>query len=265
MTSPSQTYKLRPLDLKLYLFFAALFALFVSMTEIDDSFELPFESLATHLFAAGSLISSGFVTSSIATFGYAGVFALMLLESASLPVPSEVILPFAGYLVFTGRMDMATVVMISSAAGVAGALADYYLALKFGRPLIRRLMKLSGAKPGQMDRLERWLDTRGAWSILLARFVPGIRSSISLPAGALRMRLRTFVAMTAVGSFGWSILLVYLGYAAGNLWQGALSQSLPMLGEVALVAVAVASVFYVAYFTSLRLAKGQTGSTKVSP
>ena len=86
-------------DTGTYVFLAALVTLFISLVEILDYFELPFESLAGHLFASGSVISAGFVTSFMTTFGYGGVFVLMLLESASLPIPSEVVLPFAGYLV----------------------------------------------------------------------------------------------------------------------------------------------------------------------
>ena len=228
--------------------------LFISVAEILDYFELPFESLAGHLFASSSMISAGLVTSSMTTFGYGGVFALMLLESASLPIPSEVVLPFAGYLVFSGSMNFVAVVMLSTVAGVAGALLDYYLALKLGRPFVERLLKMSGAgKTEQLDRWERWLSTKGSWSILVARFIPGVRSSVSLPAGALKMRLRTFVVMTAVGVFGWSALLVYLGYLAGNLWQAALTRPSPLLVEIVIFAAALGSASYIAYFAFMRV------------
>jgi len=250
----SRTPRLAPPNLKAYLFFAALATLSLSLVEILDYFELPFESFVGHLFTSGSLISAGFVTSAMTNFGYGGVFVLMLLESASLPIPSEVVLPFAGYLVFSGSMNFLAVVILTTVAGVAGALADYYLALKLGRPFVERMLKLSGTGgAGTLHRWEEWLGARGSWSILVARFIPGMRSAVSFPAGALRMRLRTFVAMTAVGAFGWSTLLVYLGFLAGNLWQTALVQQSPLLAEVALFAVAIASTSYIVYFVSLRL------------
>ena len=245
---------LTPWNGRTYVFLAALVALFISLAEILDYFELPFEPLAGHLFASGSMISAGLVTSSMTTFGYGGVFVLMLLESASLPIPSEVVLPFAGYLVFSGSMNFGAVVLVTTVAGVAGALLDYYLALKLGRPFVERLLKMSGArKTEQLDRWERWLSTKGSWSILVARFIPGVRSSVSLPAGALKMRLRTFVTMTAVGVFGWSTLLVYLGYLAGNLWQTALTKPSPLLAEIAIFAAALASASYIAYFAFMRV------------
>ena len=216
MNPSSRAVKLTSQDARTYLFVAALAVLFVTLSELLDYFELPFESLPGHLLSSGSLVSSGFVMSTMATLGYAGVFILMLLESASLPVPSEVVLPFAGYLVFTGSMNFAAVVLVSTVAGVVGALTDYYLAAKLGRPIIERLFRWSGMKPEHLDRAERWLSEKGSWSILVARFIPGMRSAISLPAGALRMRLGAFVGMTLVGSFGWSFLLVYLGYSGGK-------------------------------------------------
>jgi membrane protein DedA with SNARE-associated domain len=238
------------LDIQRYLFFAAFPVLFVSLSEILDFFELPFESLPLHLFSSGSLFSVGLVTSSLAAFGYVGVFALMVLESASLPVPSEVVLPFAGYLVFAGNLDFAAVVLVSTVAGVVGALADYFLALKLGRPLVERVFRWSGARPEHLKRAEEWLSKKGSWSILLARFIPGMRSAISLPAGALRMKLKPFVGMTLVGSFGWSLLLVYIGYSAGSLWQGALVQPSPLLIEALLSAIALASVSYIVYYAA---------------
>ncbi len=249
----SRTLKMVSRDTKEYVFFASLVTLFIALSDILDYFELPFESQVAHLFTASSVISTGFVTSSVSTFGYAGVFVLMFLESASLPIPSEVVLPFAGFLVFNGTMSFGVVVLVSTIAGLCGALTDYYLALKLGRPIIERLFKWSGASPGSLDRLEGWLGTRGSWSVLVARFIPGMRSAISLPAGALRMRLRAFVTMTAIGAFGWSALLIYLGYVAGNLWQTALVQSSPLLGQAVLFAVAVASTSYIVYFLSPRV------------
>jgi membrane protein DedA with SNARE-associated domain len=255
---PLRNSKLVSLDLRTYLFFAAFAALFVTLNEILDFFELPFESLPGHLLSSGSIVSVGLVTSSLAAYGYVGVFALMVLESASLPVPSEVVLPFAGYLVFKGSMDFTAVVLVSTAAGVVGALADYYLALKLGRPLVERLFKWSGAKPEHLNRAEEWLSKRGSWSVLVARFIPGMRSAISLPAGALRMKLGHFVGMTLIGSFGWSLLLVYLGYSAGSLWQGALAQPSPVLIEALLFGIALASVSYILYYAT-KIGGGQSG------
>lgn len=248
MNIGSRTFELSHRDGGTYLFYGSLFVLFVTVTEILDIFELPFESLVTRLFASGSLVSLGFVTSSLVALGYLGVFVLMALESASLPIPSEVVLPFAGYLVSRGSLSFTGVVAASTGAGVLGALIDYYLALKLGRPIVERLFRLSGAKPENLNQTERWIGTKGSWGVLAARFIPGVRSVISLPAGAFRMRLRAFVSMTLVGAFGWSVLLVYIGYSAGNLWQTALTQYSPLLTNLLLSAGAVASCLYISYY-----------------
>jgi len=253
-----RSHKLTSVDAKTFFFLAALATLFVALSEILDYFELPFESLVGHMVTSGSLISVGFVTSLMVSFGYGGLFVLMFLESASLPIPSEVVLPFAGYLVFIGSMNFEAVVIVSAVAGLFGALADYYLALKLGRPAVRELFKWFGVRPEHLDGAEEWLDNKGSWSILVARFIPGLRSAISLPAGALEMRLRTFTTMTAIGAFGWSALLIYIGYSAGSLWQTALAQSAPVLTEIVLLGVALGSVSYIIYFVFLRVTRNLT-------
>jgi len=186
----------------------------------------------------------------MANFGYAGVFVLMVLESASLPIPSEVVLPFAGYLVFRGSLNFVTVALVSTAAGLIGSMVDYFLAFKLGRPIVERLFKWSGSGPEHLDRAERWLGAKGSWTILVARFIPGLRSAISLPAGAFGMRFRTFVSMTMIGSFGWSVMLIYLGYSAGNLWQTVLVHLSPLLTEVGLFTAALASISYIMHYVS---------------
>jgi membrane protein DedA with SNARE-associated domain len=241
------------LNLRTILFGVSIFLLVASLIEIFEPVEFPFEASLGHLFTSGSYFSVQLVTSLMVSFGYGGLFILMFMESASLPIPSEVVLPFAGYLAFTGELSLPAVLIVGTLAGVAGALLDYFIALWLGRPVVLRVFKWAGVRAEHLDRAERWLDSRGSLSILISRFVPVLRSVISFPAGALKMKLPTFVAMTAVGAFGWSVILVYLGYSAGALWQSALSKSTPFLTDVALVVVAIGSALYIAYFLGVRL------------
>ena len=234
------------------LFVAALILMAGSVAELLELVEFPFEAGLGHALTSSSFFSLNLVTSLMVTLGYTGLFALMFLESASLPVPSEVVLPFAGYLVFAGEMNIVIVLAVSTAAGLAGALFDYFLALWLGRPVVLRIFKWAGVKEEHLNRAEHWLDSKGSLSILISRFIPILRSVISLPAGALRMKVSTFTAMTAVGAFGWSVLLVYVGYSAGLLWQGALAQSAPALSEAGLVCVAAGSGAYVVYYLFTR-------------
>jgi membrane protein DedA with SNARE-associated domain len=234
-----------------YLAMVAFVALFLSLVELSDVFQLPFES---KLGAASGSIFSGNVLTSLLDLGYPGLFVLMVMESASLPVPSEVVLPLAGYAAYLGKMNLEAAVIVATLAGVIGSLIDYYLGLLIGRPVLYAILGRVGISRARLDQGERWVDSRGSVTILVARFIPGLRSIISIPAGLLKMNLKIFVAMTAIGTLAWSALLIYLGYSAGPLWQRAMS-SLSSVGlQIFLVAVVLASVAYVAYY--FRLIKG---------
>jgi membrane protein DedA with SNARE-associated domain len=172
----------------------------------------------------------------------------MTLESASLPIPSEVVLPLAGYAVYLGKMNLWLAIADGTLALIVGALIDYYLALKLGRPVVYRLMGRIGVSPARLDDGERWIDSKGASSVFIARFIPGLRSVISIPAGLFRMKLRTFVILTSVGSFLWSFILIYIGYSAGPLWQNALGSLSVLAGQAALFIVAGVSILYVVYY-----------------
>jgi len=228
-----------------YLLITAIIAAALSLTEIIDVVELPFES------SIGSPHFASFLGNSIAlvvSTGYYGLFGLMLLESASLPVPSEVVLPLAGYLVYMGKMSFGWALLVSTAAGVAGSLIDYYAALWLGRPLVYKFADKIRLKRSSVVKAEDWLNGKGSISVLLARFVPGLRSVISFPAGLLRMKVREFVAMTLVGAAGWSALLIFAGYSAGALWQTEAAQVTGAITTLLLYAVATFSLLYVAYY-----------------
>lgn len=252
MSAPRRSRLATSLNTRFILFVGAIVLLALSLIEIFELVELPFEGQVGRFFVSSSFFSLNLVTSLMVTLGYAGLFALMFLESASLPVPSEVVLPFAGYLAFTGQMNIVVVLVVSTVASVAGALLDYFLALWLGRPIVLRVFKWAGVRADHLDAAEKWLDSKGSLSILVARFVPVLRSVISLPAGAVKMKLSTFTLMTALGGFGWSLFLVYLGYSAGLLWQGALASSSSVLTDVGLACVAAGSGAYVVYFLARR-------------
>ena len=230
-----------------YLAIVAFAALLFSLVELTDIFQLPLESRFGGGLATSGLFSTDFLNSFLG-IGYLGLFVLMTGESASLPIPSEVVLPWAGYLVFTGRMGLALAILDASAALVLGALIDYFLALWLGRPVVYRLLGRFGISSTSLDNGERWFDSRGSWSVFVARFIPGVRSIISIPAGLLKMRLRTFVMLTSVGSVMWSTILIYVGYSAGPLWQNALGSLAASANQAALILVAGLSVLYVVYY-----------------
>lgn len=157
-------------------------------------------------------------------FGYFAVAALVFLETVFPPIPSEVILPMAGFLTASTAMGLPGVVI----AATAGALAGAYLLYGVGRVLSQeRLTRFFETKPLRMlgfrgsdvERVIGWFDRRGQITVLLCRCVPGLRSLISLPAGTARMGLGRFTLYTVVGSALWNLLLCGLGAAAGSAWQ----------------------------------------------
>jgi membrane protein DedA with SNARE-associated domain len=260
-TYPKRTLSLVPRSK--YLAVVAFAALCISLLELVDPFNLPFESSLARAFTSGSLVSTGFLTS-LLNFGYGGLFILMALESASLPIPSEVVLPLAGYAVYLGKMNLWLAVADGTVALIVGALIDYYLALKLGRPVVYRLMGRVGVSSARLDDAERWMSSKGASTVFIARFIPGLRSAISIPAGLFRMKLKTFLVLTSVGSFLWSFILIYIGYSAGPLWQNALGSFSVLAGQAALAIIAGVSIVYVVYYFRPSSRKAEVGQEPTS-
>jgi membrane protein DedA with SNARE-associated domain len=235
------------IPLNKYVLVIALFAFCLSIIELSEVVDLPFESWFGGA-TSSSVISTATLMSLTSGFGYAGLFGLMTLESASLPIPSEVVLPFAGYLVFLGLMNYELALVVSVVAGVVGALIDYYLARVLGRAVVEKFLQRFGVREGSFQSAERWFGGKGAWAVLGARLVPLLRSVISFPAGLFKMRPVTFVTMTTLGCLGWSAILIYAGYVAGRLWNQVIASSSALLVTGIIVLVAIASLFYVGYF-----------------
>jgi membrane protein DedA with SNARE-associated domain len=231
-----------------YLLVVAVATLVVGLFEATGVVELPFGAITSGL--GGSVISAASLNDFMTRYGYASLFALMTLESASLPVPSEVVLPFAGYLVYLGVMDFWTAVAVSTAASLTGALIDYYLAVWLGRPFVVELLKLFRLHRGGLDRAEGWFARSGQWTVFAARFVPGLRTVISLPAGLFKMKVWTFIVMTVAGCFSWSVVLVYAGLRAPSALNGGLASSSMVVDELAAIAAAV-SALYIGYYVYL--------------
>jgi membrane protein DedA with SNARE-associated domain len=234
--------------------------LVVGALQATDVIELPFGSWFSTV--SGSIFSSTFLNGFMVHWGYLSLFALMFLESASLPVPSEVVLPLAGYLVYTGALNFWVAVAVSTAASISGALLDYYLAVWLGRPFVVGLLKLFRLHKGALDRAEAWFERSGQWTVFAARFIPGLRTIISLPAGLFRLEIRRFVVMTLAGCFAWSVVLVYAGVLAGSS-QRAISAfaSSTVVIDYLSGAVALMSGAYIAYY----FAAGKRGRSAPSP
>lgn len=162
----------------------------------------------------------GFVVDVVERLGAVGVGGLTLLETVFPPIPSEVVLPLAGYLAGRGDLDVATVVAAATLGSVLGALLLYAAGARLGPERSAALLcRLPLVEQRDIDRSETWFDTHGNTAVLVGRFVPGVRSLVSLPAGARRMPLGRFTLLTTVGSLGWNALLIGAGVLLGRQWQ----------------------------------------------
>lgn len=163
------------------------------------------------------------ILSIISNLGYPGVFFLMTLESALIPIPSEVIMPFSGFLVSQGRFDMLTVVFIGTSGNLFGSWLAYTLGYWGHKALVRKLVIKYGKfillTEEEYDKSVEMFAKYGQWVAGASRVLPGLRTVISLPAGVARLPFWRFSALTFFGSLIWSYLLTYIGFKLGQNWQ----------------------------------------------
>jgi membrane protein DedA with SNARE-associated domain len=198
-------------------------------------------------------------TAAVQSLGYIGIFALMALESSSLPIPSEVILPFAGYLVSQGLLSLWLTIAVSTLAAILGSLIDYSIGLKGTDVLAKRKTLhslLYGG--GRMETVERWFRKYGAATVFLSRLIPGFRTFISFPAGAVRMSLSKFMAYTTGGCLLWNALLIYIGTYVGANWR-------EVAGVVHYLIIAAAVAVLVAVLLFLIVRRRKLGQRTVQP
>ncbi len=186
------------------------------------------------------------VTNTVSRMGYGGVFGLMLLEASSLPIPSEIILPFAGYLVSIGQLNFWLTVTIATVAAIAGSLIDYYIGLKGIEALTKyRILGRAIFSETQLKVAAGWFSRYGTVMVFLGRLVPGFRTIISFPAGAVRMPLTKFLTYTTVGCIVWNSILVYVGYYLGLKWKEVAEFSHYLIIVVIAALVVAAAVFLI--------------------
>ena len=150
------------------------------------------------------------------TLGYPGIIVLMAIESSILPLPSELVMPPAGYWVAKGKMSLPIVLFCGTAGSVIGALVNYWVAQLLGRAFVRRFGRYVLLSEHSLQRAERYFAAHGEISTLVGRLLPVIRHLISIPAGIARMPLGRFVTYTAIGAFAWCAVLTGIGYFLGR-------------------------------------------------
>ncbi len=159
------------------------------------------------------------IESVITALGPWGIALLMAIESCNIPLPSEAILPFAGYLVSKGVFSIHTAAIYGAIGCVMGSVPSYYLGYFGGRKFIEKYGKYFLISKHDLEIADKWVDKYGDWSFFICRMLPVVRTFISLPAGILKAKKRFFFTFTFLGSLVWSYLLVYVGVKAGQNTQ----------------------------------------------
>lgn len=162
---------------------------------------------------------AGFIIGTISRLGYGGIVLLMAIESACIPLPSEIIMPFSGYLVSTGAMDLWLVGLAGAVGCVLGSIVAYYAGAWGGRPFIEKYGKYILISHHDLDLADRWFQRHGDITIFLGRLLPVIRTFIAFPAGVARMNMWRFNLYTFVGSYIWSVALAWIGMKLGEHWN----------------------------------------------
>ncbi len=181
----------------------------------------------------------------INNLGYWGVFIGMSINMTGIELPSEVILPLAGFTVLNGKMTIWGITLVAALGDVVGALILYYIALVGGRPLLEKYGKYFFITPSKIDKGDKWFEKYGDKTVLISRCIPMVRKLISLPAGIAKMDLKKYIIYTYLGSIPFDFLLVYLGFTLGPQWNivETYSSQLDIIFYIGIIAV----VTFVAY------------------
>lgn len=164
-----------------------------------------------------------FIINTISSLGYGGIILLMAIESALIPLPSEIIMPFSGFLVSSGKFNFWLVVTSGAVGNLIGSYIAYGIGFWGEAPVVRKFISKYGKflliTVDELDRAEKFLNRHGTLVVFACRLLPAIRTVISLPCGMAKLPLITFSVLTFAGSFLWSTVLTYIGFLLGENWE----------------------------------------------
>ena len=185
-----------------------------------------------------------FVITVVSQAGYPGIVLLMGIESACIPLPSEIIMPFSGYLVYTGRFKLAWVALAGAVGCNVGSLVAYYVGALGGRPLAEKYGRYVLVTRHDLELADRWFARYGDWAVFFARLLPVVRTFIALPAGVARMNFLRFNVYTFLGSLPWCLALAYAGLKLGERWT-ILRQYFHRFDTVILILIVIGGAWFV--------------------
>ncbi len=190
----------------------------------------------------------------LSQYGYVGLFAGLLFGILGLPIPDETLLVFCGYLIYRGRLDFTTTFLAGFAGSLCGITLSFYLGRSLGRAVVHRYGKYIRLTPAHLERVDRWFERIGAWSLSIGYFIPGIRHFTALVAGMGHMRYFTFALFAYSGAAVWVALFLTLGYVFGDRWENTSA----LVHRYTLIATAVgAVVLAIVWLYRRRLRRGQ--------
>lgn len=171
----------------------------------------------------------------ISALGVWGIFIGMIIESACIPLPSEVIMLYGGFMVGQGTASFVSVLLAGVLGNLLGSLLMLWIGARFGRPLVERYGKYVLFNYEHLEKAEKWFDKYGDWATFFGRNLPVIRTFISLPAGIAKMKPGRFIVFTLIGSIPWNAALTYFGLKLGQHWEAAQTFIHPLTYIVALI------------------------------
>lgn len=194
----------------------------------------------------------------IHALGYGGILVMMALESMVFPLPSELVMPFAGFLCVQGTFKFWLVVLFSSLGSIIGSLISYYIGYYGGKKVINKWGKYLLLNEEDLQKTEQWFEKKGEITIFISRFIPVVRHLISIPAGIGKMNLKRFCIYTLVGATLWNTFLAYLGLKLGENWS-----TVRQYSEYISIPIATIIILIGAYFI-YRHIKHHKDKTKLS-
>lgn len=188
-------------------------------------------------------------------YGYVGIMLLIALENIFPPIPSEVILTFGGFMTTTTNLSIVGVVIASTIGSVIGAAVLYFIGLQLDVERLDKIVERWGhilrLTKKDVHKADAWFDKYGPWTVFFCRFVPLIRSLISIPAGMSNMKVGLFFLLTTFGTLIWNIVLVYLGASVGDSWE-VIVEKMDIYSKVIYVVLAVLAIAFVVIFIKTR-------------